>query len=864
MAIARLSASRKELRKTGPPRTFRGPQLAQIAFPLGGIGTGCVSLAGNGSLRDWEIFNRPAKGQQLPGSFFALWVRPSGEPGSRLRPECRVLKGPGLSSLIGSGHGGDRAAGGGLAHFRHCSFTGRMPFATVQLDEPGFPVKVTLEAFNPLIPGNDLDSSIPAAIFLYTLRNVAGRPLRIALNANLRNAVGTPEVGENVTAFAAEPGLRGLRMTSQQHPADSPRFGSMALATPWRNVTYLTTWPEGFGLDGLNQFWEAFKAAGRLADVNDLSPSAPGETGIGALALHANLKPGQLVTLPVVIAWHFPNYQQPGGDGGQATWRNYYATVWEDAWEVARYASKHLRRLEKESRAFQDALFGSSLPAAALDAIASQISILKTTTCLRLTDGTFWGFEGCHDSAGCCPGTCTHVWNYAQALAYLFPALERGAREAHYRYDPADDGHMTFRTPLPLGTRADRSYHAAADGQHGTIMRAYRDWLISGDEDCLKRIWPAMKRAMAYTWRHWDADQDGVMDGVQHNTYDIEFWGPNSMLGSYYLGALRAMEEIAVRFGERDQAADYRRLFESGRAWVDRHLFNGEYYEQQVNRDAPRDPASPASPVAADGEPKYQYGRGCLSDQVIGQWYATMLGLGHLLDPTHVKRALAAIFSHNWREEFISHDNPQRIYAADDERGLILCSWPLGGRPADPFFYSDEVWTGVEYQVASHLIYEGLVDEGLAMVKGARDRHDGGRRNPWDEIECGHHYARAMASYALLLALSGFHYSAPDQRIRFQPRLHGEDFTCFWCVGSGWGTYRQRLGTRRAAAAITTTRGSLRLRRVELPGVLRRARRVTAALGRRAAPVKAWDQEAVEFARPVTIRSGATLTITAL
>ena len=858
----RLPYPRKHLRQIGPPRTFRGRELDQIAFPLGGIGTGSVSLAGNGSLRDWEILNRPSKGRQLPGTFFAVWAKPAGSPA-----QARVLKGPGILSLTGSGDSGDRSAGGGLAHFRRCTFTGRMPFATVEFDEPGFPLAVTLEAFNPSIPLEDKDSSIPVAIFLYTFQNVSGGPVKVTLNANLLNAVGTPEVGENVNRFTFEPGLRGLRMTSRKHAADSPSFGTMALATPWRNVTYLATWPGDFGLVGLNRFWEEFRCSGRLANLDNPSPSPAGESPIGALALHANLEPGQTVTLPVVIAWHFPNYQrQPswgeGADAEQPSWLNYYATLWEDAWDVARYTTKNLKRLERDSRAFQEALFSSSLPAPVIDAVASQAGILKTTTCLRLTDGTFWGFEGCNDQSGCCPGTCTHVWNYAQTLAYLFPSLERSARAAEYRYDLAEDGHMTFRMPLPLGTPGGRSYHAAADGQHGGILRAYREWLISGDGDFLRQVWPAMKRAMAYTWRYWDADRDGVMEGVQHNTYDIEFWGPNSMCGTYYLAALRAMEEIALRFGEGDEAQEYRRLFESGRDWVDSHLFNGEYYKQRVNPSAPRDPSGPGPVLGDKGEPLFQYGPGCLSDQLIGEWYARMLGLGPLLDPRHVKQALRSIFRYNWLDGFFTHDNPQRIYALDDEKGLILCSWPRGGRPDDPFYYSDEVWTGIEYQVASHLIYEGMVDEGLAIVRGVRDRHDGARRNPWDEIECGHHYARAMASYTLLLALSRFRYSAPDQTIGFDPRVNADGFNCFWSVGSGWGTYRQGLARTKASASISPIKGQLTLRRIELPSVLRHAQKVTAKLGNRPIAIGDLDAEKILFARPVTTRSGAALTLT--
>jgi uncharacterized protein (DUF608 family) len=856
MAVKRISYSRRELRSSRPARTFSGRNLDEIAFPLGGIGTGSVALGGNGSLRDWEIFNRPNKGQSLHGAFFALWVKPQGKPAV-----ARVLKGPEGGSYAGQS-GVDRSRGAGLAHFRSCRFTGRMPFARVELSDPTVPVEVALEAFNPFIPLNDKDSGLPVAIFLYQLTNRAKVPVKATLSANLPNVIGLPECEENVNEFASEGGARGLRMSSRKHEPASPRFGTMALATPWRRVSYLTRWPAGHGFDQLNRFWQSFRETGKFAEGKETAAGGRGAP-IGALGLHVSLRPGETATLPVVIAWHFPNFEKYWGqESERPVWKNYYATLWEDAWGAASYAIRNLKRLEGESRAFEEAVFESSLPGAVVDAIASQASILKTTTCLRLSDGTFYGFEGGTDKSGCCEGTCTHVWNYAQSQAYLFPALERSAREADYRYNLSEDGHMNFRIGLPLGEKRGR-FHAAADGQLGGILKAYRDWMISGEEGYLRRIWPAMKEALAYAWREWDKDRDGVMEGIQHNTYDIEFWGPNTMLGSFYLGALRAAEELARHLGEEEQAEEYRRLFASGRAWMDEHLFNGEWYEQQVNPAAKPPGDGPQGDENQRGEPIFQYGPGCLSDQLIGQWYAHMLGLGYLFDPARVKKAMASIFKHNWREEFFSHDNPQRIYALEGEKGLLLCSWPRGGRPASPFFYSDEVWTGIEYQVASHLIYEGMVDEGLAIVKGVRDRHDGSRRNPWNEFECGHHYARAMSSYSLLLALSGFHYWAPEQRLGFAPRLKEKDFACFWCVGSGWGRYQQRLAGGKATASLSVAQGSLTLRRLELPGLLRRASRVSAAIGGRAVKVKLLMEGAVEFSPAVRVGAGRCLKLTA-
>jgi uncharacterized protein (DUF608 family) len=539
-------------------------------------------------------------------------------------------------------------------------------------------------------------------------------------------------------------------------------------------------------------------------------------------------------------------------------WKNYYATQHADAVAVAEYVAKHINRLESDTRAFAEALWSSTLPEAVLDAVSSQISILKTTTCLRLSDGTFYGFEGCSPQQGCCEGTCTHVWNYAQALPYLFPCLERSVREKDYAINLHRDGHMTFRMPLPLGTIPEPTFHAAADGQMGGVLKVYRDWQICGDDEWLKALWASVQRALEYAWREWDRDKDGVMEGVQHNTYDVEFHGPNTMMGSFYLGALRAAEEIARYLGEYDKAEEYRRVYESGRAWMDEHLFNGEYYIHEVRPASPEMSTDPRSP----NFPPYQLGRGCLSDQLIGQWYARMLRLGDLLDAEHIRKALLSVFRYNWKSDLYEHVNPQRIYALNGEAGLLLATWPHGGRPLFPFPYSDEVWTGVEYQVASHLIYEGFVEEGLSIVKGVRDRYNGERRNPWNEFECGNHYARAMASYALLLALADLFYSAPSGLLRFAPRVYPEDFACFFSVDSGWGRVKQTFGAGYKRAEVQVHRGSLRVCEMQLGFTANRPQvRVADRTVPATATPLAEGGTQVTFAEPVTIRQGETLLV---
>ena len=395
---------------------------------------------------------------------------------------------------------------------------------------------------------------------------------------------------------------------------------------------------------------------------------------------------------------------------------------------------------------------------------------------------------------------------------------------------------MTFRTSAPANSPLGR-YHACGDGQMGGIIRAYRDWQLSGDDSFIREIWPNVKKALEFAWtapNGWDPNKDGVMVGCQHNTYDIEFYGPNTMMGSLYLGALRACEEIASYLGETDKAEEYRAIYESGRARMDEELWNGEYYIQKVDvmegLEVPehlRGPAKecgedcdcketpdPKTPAKQGFEVKYQYGDGCLSDQLLGQWASHVAGLGHVLDPAKVQQAVRSIFQHNFRKPVGDFSNVQRVYALNDEAGLLLCSWPLGNRPRLPFVYSDEVWTGIEYQVAAHLIFEGHVAEGLAIVKGVRDRHDGVRRNPWNEFECGHHYARAMASWSVLVALSGCSYSAVTKSIGFAPRINAERFRSFFSNANAWGTYEQKATKRGFEASLEVAFGCLELRSI--------------------------------------------------
>ena len=362
----------------------------------------------------------------------------------------------------------------------------------------------------------------------------------------------------------------------------------------------------------------------------------------------------------------------------------------------------------------------SDLPEVVKEAALFNISTLRTQTCFRLTDGALYAWEGCNDHSGCCYGSCTHVWNYETATGFLFGDLAKTRRKVEFGFATRDDGLMSFRVNLPLN-RIPEFSKAAADGQMGTIMKFYRDWQLSGNDDFFKPLYPSVKNALSYAWIEggWDGDQDGVMEGVQHNTMDVEYYGPNPQMSIWYLGALRAMEEMANHMNDQEMAVKCGKLFRNGSKWVDENLFNGEYYYHKIIVPEKKTiPKEHLIGMGADdyGNPDYQLGEGCLVDQLVGQYVAHVCDLGYLLDKEKVGKAHQGIMKYNYRENLSDHFNCFRSYALGDEAALLMASYP-GSRPDNPFPYFTEVMTGFEYTAAVGMLYEGQTDEGLKCIK---------------------------------------------------------------------------------------------------------------------------------------------------
>ena len=872
---------RSELFSEPAIRTFSGPSLGEIAFPLGGIGTGTLSLGGRGDLRDWEIFNRSGKGKDLPFTFFAIWAKRDGG-----KPVARILERELFTPYLG-GFGTPQDQLTGVSRLQEAHFRGEYPFAWIEFDDDSLPVRVSLRAWNPFVPLDVPNSSIPVAIFEWTVENPGGKPVDVSLAGTIFNPVGTDGknfggiLGMNLNEYVEESDFRGLRLTSNKVKPEDVRFGTMSLVTTWKDLDVQTRWYRGGWWDHAHLFWDDFSDDGRVQVVTDAQPSPDRRSDVGDLVLRATIPPKSSVTFPFFLTWHFPKRENFWNSEEQVRGKvmeNYVAKQFKDAWDVAAHVVRNFKRLEEQTLLWHRAFFDSTLPDYVLDAVSSQASIVRTNTCIMLADGSFFAFEGCGDDSGCCPMNCTHVWDYAQSVAHLFPSLERSARQTDFNHNTRPDGSMAFRTLIPLGDYL-WGFKPAADGQMGCVVRAYREWKLSGDTDWLKSIWPGVKRALEFAWTKelgWDPNKDGVMEGEQHNTYDIEFYGPNTLMGSLYLAALRAGEEMARALGEDDKAKEYRVIYEAGRKRMDAELWNGEWYIQKVEVlpgiTVPEHLRSPASVAggsdagsgAGNVVPKYQYGEGCLSDQLLGQWAAHVVGLGHVLDPANTKKAVHSIFLNNWRRPIGLYDNVQRVYALNDEAGLLLCSWPKGNRPALPFVYSDEVWTGIEYQVAAHLIYEGLVREGLSIVKGVRDRYDGLRRNPWNEVECGHHYARAMSSWSVLLALSGYEYDGVKKHLGFAPRITPADFRSFFSTGSAWGTFTEKHTGGKHVVKIEVLWGEQTLKSLSLGSGRKAAGRVSAKLDNNPVEVAgslADDKTLITFSTPITMKGGSLLEV---
>ncbi|MBI5832592.1 MAG: hypothetical protein HZB16_09845 [Armatimonadetes bacterium] len=593
-------------------------------------------------------------------------------------------------------------------------------------------------------------------------------------------------------------------------------------------------------------FTLACAEAGRAATASDLAQvplpltgadakwAAPERRAGAVVGPDTTLAPGARHTFVWVLAWHFPN--AGAGMGGNG---HYYAARFADAPAVAHHVLDNHARLSRDTRLWRDTYYDSSLPWWLLDRLHSTLSYLATGTCRWFKNGRFWAWEG----VNCCEGTCTHVWNYAHGQARLFPEIERIVRRQQ------DYGAAYDEASGLVGFRGNRAY--AADGQCGTTLKAYREHLMSADKSFLGELWPKIKHALEFSMGH-DGNDDGLIEDSQHNTYDINFEGPNTFVGALYLAALRAGEQMAREVGDAAFADRCKRVFEAGRRLSMERLYNGEYFIQQVDLKK---------------HPRFQYADGCLADQLFGQGWAHHVGLGYLYPADAVKSGLKAVFKYNYAPDIGPQTRahpPGRWFIGNGEPGLLICTWPKSRHLGEnAVLYRDEVWTGIEYQVAGHMVWEDQIDEALTVCRAIHDRYQPTKRNPYNEIECGDHYSRALASWGVYTALCGYDYHGPAGRLTMMPKITPEAFRAAFTAAEGWGTFEQTRGAGTQNSRIILRYGQLTLNELTL-SALPGGKPAEVKLGGTVVAAKATSADgrlALTFDKPLTIKAGQELQV---
>jgi len=580
-----------------------------------------------------------------------------------------------------------------------------------------------------------------------------------------------------------------------------------------------------------------------------------GEKLLGSLGRSFALAAGESQAVTFLVAWHFPNLVL---DQGKKLTGRFYAQSFASAFEAAKYTASNFERLRGQTMLWHDTWYDSTLPYWFLDRTFLNASILATSTCHRFADGRFYGWEG----VGCCPGTCGHVWQYAHAAARLFPELERDTRQ---RVDLGlamqEDGAVFFR--------GEFNDFPAIDGQAGVILRALREHQMTTSDEWLRSQWSRIRRATQWLIGK-DANDDGLIESNQHNTLDTDWFGPVAWLSGLYLAALRAAEERAGVVGDEDFAGRCRAIFGRGQKNLVERLFDGEYF---INKTDPNHPEAINS------------GSGCEIDQVFGQSWAFAVGLGRILPEKETRAALQSLWRYNFTPDvgpYRKAHPPGRWYAMPGEGGLLMCTFPRSdwdygkakGKGADwAAGYFNECMNGFEYQAAGHMIWEKMVEQGLAVTRMVHDRYHAARRNPFNEVECGDHYARSMASYGVFLAACGYEYDGPKGILGFAPRLRPEDCRAAFTTAEGWGTFSQKLARpstggrepRKQIEQIEVKYGSLALKelRFELAEEFR-PDKLKVVVGAREVPARFDLRKGVlrvELAERISVVAGSSLTV---
>ncbi|SFS85257.1 Uncharacterized protein, contains GBA2_N and DUF608 domains [Zhouia amylolytica] len=784
-------------------------ELKYIGMPVGGICTGQVYLGGDGQLWYWDIFN-------------VSMLDPGNGGGHRyynnpLTQDKKFENGFGLTIRQGKKVISRSLNSKG---FSNINFVGEYPIGKVFYNDDRLPVSVELNAFSPFIPTDAENSGLPVTVLEYTVKNNDTKKLEVELSGWLQNMSSywssNKVEGAHTNEIISTDNYTRLICKSDDVLKDQlPDWGSMSLTLVGKG-TGTAKAPDLKGLPVYNSENNARKASIEL-----------GQKLVGSVSGKTILKPGESKTFKFHLSWYFPNIHLWDGAHhwkNKENLRHYYTSKFSNSLEVSDYLLDN-PWIIKTTKKWNKTWYDSTLPKWFLDRTFINVSTLATTASVRFNDlmdrpdseGRFYTYEGVYLGEG----TCTHVFHYEQAMGRVFPNLARQLRQQTdlgLSFDQS--GIIKYRGEFSnLGRHDGRGF--AIDGHAGTIMRIYREYLMSTDKSFLADNWSKIKKAILILINQdkgVNGIADGIIEGKQYNTLDRTWYGKISWISGLYGACLRAGAEMAGEMGDIKFSKQCERISQKSFKNISKELFNGEYFIQKTD---PKHPEAPNSNI------------GCHADQLLGQYWTTQTGLGDILPKNEIKKALQSIMEYNFVNNYgrylQSAEIPvSRYYADDDEKGIIMCTFPKGGATKAPGLieneweklvvgYFSEIWTGQEHQLAATMISEGLLEEGLKIERAIHDRYDPIKRNPFNEIEYGNHYTRAMSGYAPFISISGFIYNGPKGIIGFNPKFNTNNFKSGFITAEGWGSFSQKVNDSEKLIELKLNYGKLKLNEFKVP-----------------------------------------------
>ncbi|WP_343561496.1 GH116 family glycosyl hydrolase [Sphingobacterium sp.] len=833
-------------------------ELQYIGMPIGGLHAGTVYAGGDGRLWLWQIYNETYEGkgegiepkvvQWYNGREYvnikprdgAAYVEPA------IADNLRLLE-QGLSVTVVE-NGTSRTRELRKEHWDEVIFEVAYPSCKISYSAKDFPLDIELQIYSPFIPLDAENSSLPMTTLHLKAKNKTKRSVQATFCAWLENGVHKPRkefkgVIKRAEIVAIE-NVHGILYSCTAVPQPDKLagdHGTMALYCDAADAT-------------VNAMFDDWPFDPTKSALGKESASVPfDQLQVGNIVVQRTISPQVTDAVSYAISWHFnnahPQLRDKIKDAQQGYW---YGTKFSDAKDVLTYYHQHKDYLNQSTLTWIDTWYDSTLPHWFLDRTLLNIGTLATANTYRFASGRFWAWEG----VGACAGTCTHVWQYGQAMGRLFPELERNLRET------TDLGIGFVPETGAIIFRAEYETRPAIDGQAGVILRFYREHQMSKDAQFLSRNWDKLKKAVKFIIDQ-DKNGDGMTDTPMENTLDAVWEGDIAWIVGLCLAAVKAAELMAIEMSDQIFQKTCAQYVSKGIAAMDTTLFNGEYYIHRPNKEF--------------GRKKLGSYNTCHIDQVYGQAWAFQVNLPRINNKEKTRSALKALWKYNFTMDvgpYIRTHLNGRPYALAGEGGMIMntnpsnetsaygedITWQLG--------YFHECMSGFEHQVAAHMMAEGMVDESLVLTRCIHERYDAAKRNPFNEIECSDHYARAMASYGTFINACGYEYHGPKKHLGFAPRMQQTCFKAAFTTATGWGTYQQKQQSA-FEASICLSYGSLNIQTLSLghlstqPG---RTKRLKATLNGKVVQLSETElsqqQLKLIFANELRLQTGDKLNIT--